>query len=133
MRCAASKIRKHVLANGAIDVGTRLMASHSHVLSTGEYACGTWARMTGHEVSLHHRAVSDIYRMVNGSVRMEPEVAKQKGVSIKSDVKVFKSLGVMAPTHRIIFARVRILVQVLRKGRTDILTLLFEGLASKRS
>ena len=87
MRQAASKVRKHVLVNKGIDV------------ETGEYACGIWGKLTKQEAGLHHRAVADIYRMVGGSCRMSPEAVEAIGVAIKSDIEVFRDIGVMGPAH----------------------------------
>ena len=52
---------------------------------------------------------------------------------VKTDAQVVADLGVMAPLHRIAFARVRMLVHIVLRRQTDILALLHAGRASPKS
>ena len=74
------------------------------------------------------RGLSPMF-IVDGSVRAKPGVANK----LSSDLAVAARLGVTAPMHRVTFARIRMLTRILIRGRTDILTILWEGRTSARS
>ena len=67
MRGAAAKLRKHVPANVAVPVPVRISAAYTHIFPVGEYFAGGWTALNGAEKGMHHRTVSDILRIIDGS------------------------------------------------------------------
>ena len=129
IRQATGKLKKHVLTNKAIPVATRTSVLHTHAFSTGELSSGGWSSLSKAEAQVWNRTLSDGYRMADGSQRVDPEVAAK----ICTDLEVAARPDVMAPTHRVSFARIRMMTHILARARTDILVILHAGRRSSRS
>ena len=133
IRKTGAKLRKYILANDDIEVVVRAGVLHTHVFPVGGFASGTWSQLSSAESATHHRAIMDSYRVVDGSSRMDPGAAGELGVNIKTDRKVMKDMQVMSPHFRIVFAKIKLLTQILQRRLTGLLTLLYEGRTAQRS
>ena len=98
----------------------RLGVAHTHVIPSGDFGAGIWHTMTQADQAKVSRAITDVYRLVDGCKRAAPGA----GVAIKTDSQVVIDLQVMAPLHKILFARIRILFHIALRRRTDLLCLL---------
>ena len=116
-----------------IDVSTRLGVVSTHVLPKGEYGMGEYHDIAAGDLSRYSRSVVDVYRIVDGSQRMSSEAALAKGVKVSIDAEVVSRLKVMLPSLRLRYLRLRMLCQVISRGRTDILTLLVAGVRARKS
>ncbi len=98
-----------------------------------------WTQLTAIEEAKFSRAVTDVYRVIDGSVRADPGVVDPNRddyaavMAVKSGMQVVKDLGVMLHRLRIIIARGRMLAMVLDRSRADLMTLLVAGRAYDRS
>ena len=133
IRTAGAKLKKNVLANGGIEVRTRLSVVDTHVLPTGEYGAGSWVGTTAAELSLYHRAVVDTYRIVDGCSRMSPDAARAAGIAIKRGEVVLKDVGAMLPVFRLRYFRIRLFTLILQRRDTRILRLMVAGRAADKS
>ena len=133
IRNAGAKLKKDVLANGDIDVKTRLSVVDTHVFPTGEYGSGSWVGISTAELSIYHRAIVDTYRIVDGSSRMSPDAARAAGMAIKRDEAVLRDVGAMMPSHRLMYFRIRLFALILQRRDTRILTLLDAGGKAEKS
>ena len=123
--CKATwKLKRHVLSNKQVAKDTRLAVAHTHAVSCGDVAVGGWTRLTQADQARVNRAVTDTYRIVDGSVRAAPGQTH----AVKSDVQVGADLGVMSPDCRLVLARVRLLCHIIIKQKTDLMCLLFESI-----
>lgn len=129
MRKQTNKLRNHVLANPQICKEIRVGVVHTHILPTGEYASGAWHHITAADAVKVNRAVCDVYRQVDGSTRREPDAS----VTAETDAQVIADCGVMSPSHRMVYARIRTLCHIVARGRADLLTLLFAGRKAAKS
>jgi hypothetical protein len=132
IKTAANGLRKHVLGNPGIPVDVKLGVAQTHVFPVGEYSCGGWGPLTKPEFDCYARAVVDVYRIVDGSVRKPPAACGQYYV-FKTDAKVVSGLEVLSPMARLAVARVRIFALMLSRGQTFLLALAYEGRMSSKS
>lgn len=129
MAKAASMLERFVLANKGIPEDVRLGVAHTHVIPCGDFGAGIWHTMTQADQAKVSRAIMDVYRIVDGCKRAAPGA----GVTIKSDAQVVADLQVMAPMHRVLFARIRILFHVALRKRTDLLSLMHACKSDQKS
>ena len=76
MSKATRKLKRHVLSNKQVAKDTRLAVAHTHAVSCGDFAAGGWTRLTQADQARVNRAVTDTYRIVDGSVRAAPGQAQ---------------------------------------------------------
>ena len=107
---------------GRIEKPVRMGVLNTHVYPAGEFGVGTWANLTD---SFGH--ASDMLRIVDGSCRVSPEVARAIGTLIKSDAEVVRGMEVVSPKHRLRYLRVRLFMQVLQRRHTGLLSILWAG------